>query len=878
MIDHNCEDLTNAVDYPQPQAIWNNTAMPFPEHRCVHELIEEQVTKTPEAIALIIGNQHLSYTALNTQANQLAHYLIATGVKPEARVAICLEHSFNLVIALVAILKAGGAYVPVDPESPIERIVAKFAEGEPVVLLTQHSLQTQFADINIPLINLDATHCPWADHPRTNIRAETIGLTPKNLAYIIYTSGSTGTPKGVMIEHRNVVNFLTTTAVKPGLSKNDTVLAFTTIAFDIAISELLLPLIQGAKIVLVNRAEASNPLLLQEIVQKFNITMMQATPTRWRMLLNTNWQGSKQLKALCGGESLSVQLGAELVNYVGELWNMYGPTEATVAASCLRIDEERPILPSFEAIGRPLANVQIYILDHELQILPINSIGELYIAGAGVGRGYWKQAYLTQERFIDNPFCTTADAKLYKTGDLARWLSDGSIEFIGRNDSQVKLFGYRVELGEIEAKLAMHIAIAEVAVIAKSKSTDEQKLIAYISLKQGFALDSSELRNYLKSKLPSYLVPADFVILPSLPITSNGKLDRQELSAIEYSQAKIEEKYQEHKDNISEKLSTIWCETLGINSVYPSLTDNFFDLGGNSLMVIELTLKINKIFEINLPFGIIYQFPTISELQGYIASGYTASGGYSIVPIKTKGSRPPLFAIHTITLSDLPRYLDDDQPLYFIRYGMAAESYNQSVNLPPLVALAKHYIQEIKTVQPQGPYHLLGFSFGGVIAYEIACQLNAEGDTVNFTGLIDTYLDFKTQSNTTRKIVYELLNKTPFQLYKLINQKIKSLLNYKKTSSFSFYPHIYTTDPDRLCMQGYIPQKNEQTVITLFQAFDFDSIFYKLDRPEQAWRMLLDANLEIRYISGIHIEVFIEPHVKILAQTLNACLDKAIKK
>ncbi|CAG1020311.1 hypothetical protein DOJK_00253, partial [Patescibacteria group bacterium] len=736
----------------------NNPAILFPQHQCIHELIEEQVTKTPDVIALVFEDKQLTYAELNIQANQLAHYLMELGVKPDTRVAICVEHNLNLVIGLIAILKAGSAYVPLDPSYPIDRISTMLKDSEPLVLLTQKSLEALFTDIPIAKIYLDSQPCLWANQPNTNLNCHDIGLTPQHLAYIIYTSGSTGKPKGAMIEHRNIVNFLVATAKTPGLNSSDTVLAFTTIAFDIASSELLLPLIKGAKIILINRANAVNPTFLQNIIHQFDITMMQATPTRWRLLTSSGWQGSKRLKALCGGEGLSVKFSAELTQYVGELWNMYGPTETTVATSCLRIDDKRPILQTYESIGRPIDNTQIYILDEHLQPVPINVTGELYIGGAGVGRGYWKRPELTQERFIKNPFNTEIDTKLYKTGDLARWLDDGNIEFLGRNDFQVKVRGYRIELGEIEAKLEKHTAVLKAAVIAKEDHNGENKLIAYLTLKNGFHLNVSELRNFLKQKIPIFMIPSAFVILDNLPITTNGKIDRNALPEPDYQQYSHDEFVAPH-NSIEKQLTEIWCNTLDINQI--GIHDNFFDLGGHSLLVVKLVLEINKYFNINLPFGIIYQFPTIETLSHIITSGDLSSAWYSLVPIQTQGTRPPLFAIHTISLSDLPRYLGKDQPLYFIRYGMATERHDSSVSLPALEDLAKHYIQEMQHIQPQGPYYLIGFSFGGILAYEMAYQLTANGQQVNFIGLLDTYLEREKIPQSLKQILYKSLNQTP---------------------------------------------------------------------------------------------------------------------
>lgn len=859
--------MVNQIQDCQQMKRNNGKSISFPSDKCIHELIEQQVTKTPDAIALLIEGQSLTYNELNTQANRLARYLLELGVKPETRVALCMPHSFELMVALLAILKSGGAYVPLDPSYPADRLMMMIEDCQPLMVLTQSCFSGLLP--NIKQLHLDDDSA-WQHQATENLECASLGLTARHLAYVIYTSGSTGKPKGVMIEHRNMVHFLSSSIEKPSLSSSDTVLAFSTIAFDIAATELLMPLVVGAKIVLIKPEDAVNPSVLKTVIDETDITMMQATPARWQLLLNGGWQGSKRMKAWCGGEGLNVKFADELAHYFGELWNMYGPTETTVAATCLRVDDKRPKLSVYESIGRPLANTEVYILNEQLQEV---DEGELYIGGEGVGRGYFNRPDLTEERFIPNPFSTEPNAKLYKTGDLVRWLDDGNIEFLGRDDFQVKIRGFRIELGDIETKLTEHPKIAQVAVIAREDFNSEKRLIAYLILKENNIPSIHELRNFLKEKLPVFMIPSAFVFLDSFPLTPNGKLDRKALPEPDYQQLSHNEFISPETD-IEKQLANIWCDILSIRQI--GINDNFFDLGGNSLLVVNTVVELNKHFNIELPFGIIYQFPTIKQLSNIIESGNLSSAWYSLVPIQTQGSRPPLFAIHTISLSDLPRYLKD-QPLYFLRYGMARENQNNSITLPELSDLAKHYIDEMRHIQPQGPYHLIGFSFGGILAYEMACQLTASGQRVNFIGLLDSYLEREKLPQSFKQIICKIFNQSPIQLYKRIAGKLQELIETKSLETDNnFSPHIYTEAPDKACMTNYHPHIYQGGQVTLFQGFEWDTLFSNYQLPEYAWRKLLGDKLDIQYVSGAHLDLLKEPHVKILAQALNACMDKAI--
>jgi amino acid adenylation domain-containing protein len=462
---------------------WNDTKASYPENKCIHQLFESQAAVSPEATALIYQDTHLSYKTLNTRAEFLACYLRELGVRPDTRVALCVERSVDMVVALLAILKSGGAYVPLDPYYPLERLTYMVEDSKPIAVISHHEVPDELrralaaASPGSTLINLDELDWTEAPHP---LVSECGPVAPRDLAYVIYTSGSTGKPKGVMLEHRGVVNFLSAMRNAFRIGMHDRVLCLTTIAFDIAGLELYLPLITGAAIVLANKTTAQDPGLLAKTISDFQVNLMQATPATWRMLLDSGWTGSRELVALCGGEALPTELSRRLVSQVGQLWNLYGPTETTIWSSLTKIEAAQATHCINEPIGTPIANTQIYLLDSSDSPVPLGVPGFIYIGGDGVARGYLNQPELTADRFVVNPFCRNPEQRLYKTGDLGRFLPDGRIEFLGRDDFQVKIRGYRIELGEIESCLQRHPLVSEAIVLAREETAGDQRLVAYV--------------------------------------------------------------------------------------------------------------------------------------------------------------------------------------------------------------------------------------------------------------------------------------------------------------------------------------------------------------------------------------------------------------
>ena len=577
--------LLTTAERHQLLVSWNDTTTDYPRNLCIHQLFEAQMERTPNAIAVVFEDHQLTYRQLNTRANQLAHHLKGHAVGRGVLVGICLKRSVEMVVSLLGILKAGGAYVPLDPSYPKARLALMLEDAQVPVLLTQKTLLPLFVEQKSEVICLDAV---WnvIDQERTENPARQV--TPKDLAYVIHTSGSTGKPKGVQIPHRAVVNFLNAMRQRPGLTDQDTLLAVTTLSFDIAVLELFLPITVGARLVVVSRDVAADGGRLLEDLTNTDATVMQATPATWQLLLLAGWQGSDRLKILCGGEALPRDLANQLLQRCASLWNVYGPTEATVWSTIHQVDPGDGSIP----IGRPIANTQIYILDSYLQPVPIGVPGELYIGGDGLAQGYLNRPELTAEKFILNPFSSAPGGRLYKTGDLARYLPNSNIEVLGRIDHQVKVRGYRIELGAIEAVLGQHPAVERTVAVVQEDIPGDKRLVAYFVHKGEAVPPDSELRSFLEEKLPGYMVPAAFMMLEALPLTPNGKVDRHALPAPDQAASKREGTFTPPRTPLESLIAEVWQEALGVENV--GVYDGFFDLGGHSLLSMQVIARLDE--------------------------------------------------------------------------------------------------------------------------------------------------------------------------------------------------------------------------------------------------------------------------------------------
>lgn len=605
---------------------WNGPRADFPGDLCVHELFEQQALKTPDAIALVYQDGHITYAGLNARANRLAHYLRELGVRPDSKVAICAERGLELVVALLGVLKAGGAYVPLDPEYPAERLQFMLENSEPVALLTQAHLQTLFPRAGrLPILDLTDANAPWHTRSSAHSSPGSSGLSPADLAYVIYTSGSTGQPKGVAIEHRGLLNRLAWAQSVYGLTREDAVLQKTPASFDVSVWEFFWPLLTGARLVIAKPGGHKDPGYLVNAIGQNNITILHFVPSMLQAFLDYGRAGrcSTLRHVLCSGEALAPALVRRLQEQLPNtaVHNLYGPTEASIdvtACACTPAHQSKSSMP----IGSPVANTKIHVLHTQDEPVPAGVTGELYIGGVQLARGYLNRPGLTAERFLPDPLGGTPGARLYRTSDLGRWLRDGNIEFLGRNDFQIKLRGFRIELGEIEARMVEHPAIGEAVVVAREDTGGDKRVVAYYTCapdeKRGPARPGGEeeFRRHLAARLPEYMIPSAYVRLKALPLTASGKIDRKALPAPEAEPSAAPE-HEAPQGEVEAALAAIWMEVLKIKHV--GRHDNFFELGGHSLSMIQVASRMKAALGVDVPLATCFDGPTVVEMSIAVA-------------------------------------------------------------------------------------------------------------------------------------------------------------------------------------------------------------------------------------------------------------------
>ncbi|MBD2208300.1 non-ribosomal peptide synthetase [Nostoc linckia FACHB-104] len=605
--------ILSTIEQQQLLIEWNHTQTNYPKQACIHQLFEAQVEKTPDAVALIFNEQQITYKDLNGRANQLAKYLQILGVGAEVLVGICVERSIEMVVGLLAILKAGGAFVPLDPAYPQERLAFMLSDTNVSVLLTQKDLVTKLPTHNASVICLDKNWDAIFQNSQENL---TTNVTAENLAYVMYTSGSTGTPKGVCVIHRGVVRLVKETNYAQ-LTDKEVILQLAPISFDASTLEIWGCLLNGGKLVI---CPPHTPSLeeLGQIIQQNHVTTLWLTAGLFHLIVDENIDALKSLRQLlAGGDVLSVTHVEKFLQTVENcrLINGYGPTENTTFTCCHNITA--PLQPGASIpIGRPIANTQVYILDDNCQQVAIAEVGELYIAGDGLARGYLNRPDLTAEKFISHSFDGNSQTRLYKTGDLARFLPDGNIEFLGRIDNQVKIRGFRIELGEIEREIAQHPDVRENVVLALQQDTGEKQLVAYIVPHQNSSYTHHQLRSFLQQKLPNYIMPSAFLLLESMPLTANGKVDRHKLPAPSRERPQLEQAYIAPQTDLERQLAAILGDLLKIERV--GIDDNFFDLGATSISILQLTARLQQELSIALPAVKLFQYSTIGALAKYL--------------------------------------------------------------------------------------------------------------------------------------------------------------------------------------------------------------------------------------------------------------------
>ena len=745
--------LLNEAERHQLLAEWNRPISPNPPSLCVQHLFEAQAAHTPEAVAVLAEEGHLTYAALNQQANQLAHYLIRQGIGPEVRVGICLDRGLDMIISLLGILKAGGAYVPLDPATPLDRLRFMLEDAEVAVVLTSAALQGRLAACLRPF---EASGCEgpsvialdmdWPDRDRKGLSPCCPEVNTENLAYVMYTSGSTGQPKGVGIPHRAVVRLVRHPSYLEWPS-TAVCLQLASPAFDASTFEIWACLAQGGKLVL---SPPHLPSLdeLGALLQVHQITVLWLTAGLFHQMVDWELQALRSVQTLlAGGDVLSPQHVRRVAEQVPtcHMLNGYGPTENTTFTCCFSVPPAEDYGDSIP-IGQPIAQTQVYLMDAQHHLVPRGVAGELCVGGLGLAREYHRHPDLTAEKFIPHPFSPVPGERLYRSGDMVRYRPDGTLEFLGRRDHQVKIRGYRIECGEIEMILTTHPAVREVIVLPREDSVGNKRLVAYIVPESESTTHSSEFRDFLSLRLPTYMIPTAYVFLYAFPLTSNGKVDRRKLSVEDQRSSQEEGTYVAPRNSLESQLTNIWETVLGRQPI--GVTDNFFNLGGESLIAVRLCSEMERALQKKIPVPMIFHAQTIEQFAQKIGHGEENERSSFMVPIQPSGSNPPIFCFGFG--SNFRPYLKDypKQPLYMFlgQGGDGRPILNTTVE-----EIAHLCLKEMRTVQPEGPYYLAGFSFGGLVVYEMAQQLCNQGETIGLLALVDPTTPLSRSASTTHR-------------------------------------------------------------------------------------------------------------------------------
>lgn len=701
---------------------FNSTARDYPATKTFADLIAEQAAKTPNSLAVIgADNQKLTYRQLDQRSNQLARYLVDKGITATSLIGVYLDRTVEMMCALLAIAKSGAAYVPLDPMFPPDRLSYMAEDASIRWVLTQQSLGATTPGADSQPIVLDAIEQTISSLSTEPVQPESLA----ERAYVIYTSGSTGQPKGVQVGHQALTNFLCSMVREPGINQTDRLLAVTTLSFDIAALELYGPLVVGGCTVLASREEAMDPARLTARLLSSEATMMQATPATWRMLIDSDWAGDSNLKVLCGGEALPRELATQLSSRCSELWNMYGPTETTIWSTVHRIELGEGVVP----VGQPIANTQTYVLDQALNPVPIDVLGELYIGGDGVADGYLNRPELTSERFLPNPFAH--GSQIYRTGDRARWRASGVLEVLGRLDDQVKLRGFRIEPGEIRAKLVGNAQVGDAVVTVALKAGGDSQLVAHLVAVKGVVPNVGEIRNELKESLPDYMIPTAWVWLDELPLTPNGKVDKNALAAPDSNDQGVASGRVAPRDEQEKRIADIWARLLGTSEV--GVTQSFFELGGHSLLAVRLVTELENELGLKLPLMRLFQGATIEQIAQTIDARNVPESG-TCYPLRLDGHLTPLFMV-----GSNPRYRDAvsklhaERPVYQLdAYGLQATKLESGWKpYGSIEQMADEMLKEIRKIQPEGPYEIAGGCEGSLIALEVALRLQRGGEAVN---------------------------------------------------------------------------------------------------------------------------------------------------
>jgi amino acid adenylation domain-containing protein len=860
--------LLRETELQQQLIEWNATGRVYPRDALVHELIARQAASAPSAVAVVCGGDRLTYAELDGRANQIAQRLRAAGAGAGTMVGICVERSPEMVAGLLAILKSGAGYVPLDPDDPPDRLAFMVKDAAATVLLTQRNLRSRLARLDVVTVCMDSIS-PATSHLASVIPTST--TCSDDFAYTLYTSGSTGKPKGVRVRHRSVVNLMTSLATWPGLVPGDVALAVATYTFDMSVADMFAPLGAGARVVLASRDEAKDPRLLRELIDGSRATLMYATPTTWQMLLDAGWAGSPRLVAICGGESLPETLANALLDRCAAVWNAYGPTEATVWTTFSHLRRGAPI-----DIGRPIANARVYIQDRWGHPVPVGVAGEIVIGGAGVAAGYVHHQE-TVQHFIPDPF--DPGSTLYRTGDKGKFGVDGSLQHLGRLDRQLKIRGSRVEPGEIESALLAHPRVVSAVVVPRDGDRGDRRLVAYV-VPNGVAPTAAELRALLGASLPTHMVPETYVTLAALPVNASGKVDRAALPPPgEVTHAGAHSVAP--RTALEEQVAGLWCRALGMKRI--GVLDDFFDLGGYSLLAIRLLIDVERELNVDLPLTAVFnEGATVAGMASLIETAKRQTvASRLIVPIQPGGSAPALFFLHPnesslLIMRHFTSALGPDQPVFGLMPEGKGLHFQRSRGFGDL---ASQMLDSVRGVQPHGPYYLAGFCLGGHLAYEIAGRLQSAGERVPYLAVLDagtpsavaSYLHWvlSTRGRVTR--VTRELRRGPKNTLRKTQEHARRGLEVLRAGARLRHvppPNIFDWIGALQVASGWSCQPHSLPM----ELFVSKEMAESTGSPSLGWESFHQGPMTVHSVPGEHLSMVTEPHVRAVAENLASAL------
>jgi len=869
-----------------------NTITEYLNPRALGNLISEQARKSPDSLAVKFKDITLTYKSLNQQVNQLAALLISQNIKVGDKVGVALDRSAQMVISLLAVIKAGAAYVPLDPGFPADRLNFMLTDSEASLLITSKQYTGLFNTQAGQLFIDDALAQSAAfgvDEPEVNVQGT-------DLVYILYTSGSTGLPKGVQITHQNLNNLLYSFQNRPGIGPDDILLAVTTISFDMSVVELFLPLVSGALLIIASSEAVKDGRLLLDTLKKEKVTIMQATPYTWRMIISAGWDQPLPIRVFCGGEPMTKKLASSLLAVCTELWNMYGPTETTIYSIIKQVTTATEDI----TIGKPVNNTQVYILNEQLKPVTPGEVGEICIGGAGLARGYYNRPKLTAEKFVSYHTDGDPDYKIYRTGDLGRITADGDIMCLGRIDQQIKIRGFRIETEEIEHNLSKLDNVNEAVVVVHTDALDNQRLVAYVQLKNDtLKIDQQDYTaiwtDTLRGKLPDYMLPHFYVIIKELPLTPNGKIDRKALpNPVIEAHASMEDIIAPVTET-EKMLTQLWAKYLGVKNI--SITDNFFDLGGHSMVAVQVMVEVEKLTGQRFPIALLFDHPTIQQLAGWIDKKDKDIAWKSLVKIKEGGKKTPLYLIHgeglnLLVFSGLANNLGPGQPVYGLQ-SLGLNGFDEQQDT--IEDIAAHYNSEILADNPNGSYAIVGYSLGGYIAIEMAKQLEAQGKEVKLLGMIDTNLQASDGDTTLARIFTKVKRQFPKALFiikklfsdpaatlayqtKLISLKVRELFEKEKSYKGSYLEGIPAfmgklVEKLRTAVANYkVTPYNGR--IFLFKART--RIYFVDDFKTLGWSRIAKKGVVVNEVPGDHKNMLLSPNDQQFAKILQKVLDENV--